>query len=148
MTDVWGTIIAATALGVTVLTGFMKFLWNRIDQVDASHSAHITQLENTQREVTEGIRHELQRICDEFRAAMSAQSGELRQAMQTQASDHRLVQTNLWEELRRHSDRANEYNSRLIEAISKLATREEMNKSVELAEGRLISIMKKEVSER
>ena len=126
MHDLLTIVLGILALSVTVMGGFVKFLYGRISEV-----------EKAQLQINGEIRDEMQRFI-----------GELRQAMNIQASDHRLAQHNLWTELRRIADKNSEEHTRATEKIGQLATRDEMTKALEATENRLMIALRKDVSQR
>lgn len=133
MTDGVGTILGILGIAVTVLGGFVKFLYGKIVEVETAQ----------------------QRINTELRDKVTGTGGELRQSMQTQASDHRLAQNNLWTELRRVVDKFSEQHTHILESVSKLPTREEVSKLNETLsagqlamEMRVMASLRKEVGNR
>lgn len=135
--NVLGVLFAGLTLAVTIVGGFVKFLHGRIVGVEEK---------------------------------ADALAGELRQAMQTQASDHRLeqssqanahrnVQDELWKELRRIADLGHIAHTAmaeamtknqitLVEAMGKLATREETERAQHAMETRIMDTLRKEVGNR
>lgn len=75
-------------------------------------------------------------------------AGEMRQAMQAQASNHRVEQTNLWQELRRIADKNNEQHTHAAEVMGKLPNRDEMTASLAAMEARIMTSLRKEVGNR
>lgn len=126
MNDVWGIVISIIGLAVTILGGVAKFLWTRIGEVQAAQTT-----------INTNVREEIAKI-----------AGELRQSMQTQASDHRLAQGNIWTELRRQADKSSEQHAHAAENMGKLPTREEMMASLAAMEGRIMVSLRKEVPQR
>lgn len=121
-----GLLLGCLGLAVTIIGGFVKFLYGRTAQTDEK---------------------------------ITALGGELRQAMQTQASDHRLAQANLWTELRRMADTYHMTQTTMadamtknqvaiVEAMGKLPTREEMERATRALEQRIMETLRKEVGNR
>lgn len=126
MRDVILVILGILGLAVTVISGFVKFLYSRIGDV-----------EKAQTTINSDLRDEMRNFV-----------GELRQSMAVQVSDHRLAQNNLWTEMRRIADRNSDEHTRVAEKIGQLATRDEVLKAVEASEARLMVALRKEIPQR
>lgn len=121
-----GLVLGALTLAVGVVGGCIKFLWNRTTEIDGR---------------------------------VTAVNGELRNAMTVQMGDHRLETSNLWAEVRRMNDVGHvehiamidamgKQHAALLEMISKLATREEMERTTHAMETRIMDTLRKEVPQR
>lgn len=133
MSDTTDKIIGGMGLAFSLLSGGWFVLWNRIRQVESAQSG-----------INVEVREEMQKL-----------GGELRQSMQTQASDHRLEQNNLRGEFRRFVDKNSEHQVHAAEAIGKLSTRDDMEKmrdtmsaNMIAMEGRIMISLRKEVPNR
>ena len=84
----------------------------------------------------------------EVQAALAKLDGDLREDMQTQASDHRNAQRDLWQELRTMSKADSEQHAHMLERISELATRDDVRSDLAAMENRLLNTLRKEVPNR
>lgn len=84
----------------------------------------------------------------EVEKAQTEINSELRQDMQTQASDHRNSQRDLWQELRTMAKADGDQHAHMLERMSVLPTRDEMKNDLAAMENRLLSTLRKEIPHR